>query len=80
MKPLLPRILSDMPRTLHAQLEAAKAIRMLLGSDEQERARQRRDEIAAIRRDFEALARDLPNAFWMPNVSTSLELPIIATI
>jgi hypothetical protein len=29
MKPPLPRILTDVPRTLHAQLEVAKAIRTL---------------------------------------------------
>ncbi len=63
MKPPLPRILSDVPRTLHAQLEIAKAIRTLVGPDEHELARQRHAEIAAIRRDFGALARDIPRAF-----------------
>jgi hypothetical protein len=63
MKHPLPRIQSAVPRTLHVQLEIAKAIRSLTGSDEREVARQRRDEIATIRRDFEALARDLPKAF-----------------
>jgi hypothetical protein len=63
MKPPLPRILSDVPRTLHAQLEVAKAIRTLIGPDEDELVRQRDDEIAVIRRDLEALARDIPNVF-----------------
>ncbi len=63
MKPPLPRILGDVPRTLHAKLEIAKAICTLVGPAEHELARQRRAEIAAIRRDFEALTRDIPKAF-----------------
>jgi hypothetical protein len=59
----LPRILSVVPQTLHARLEIAKAIRMLSGPDEDELLRQRRAEIAAIRRDLEALSRDLHKAF-----------------
>src|SRR4029077_12459388 len=33
MKPSLPRILSDVPRTLHVQLEIAKAIRTLTSQE-----------------------------------------------
>jgi guanyl-specific ribonuclease Sa len=63
MKPPLPRTLSAVPQTLHARLEIAKAIRTLAGPDEDELLRQRRAEIAAIRRDLEALSRDLHKAF-----------------
>jgi hypothetical protein len=63
MKPPLPRIESAVPRALHVQLEIAKAIRALAGPDEGELLRQRRAEIAAIRRDFELLAADIPKAF-----------------
>jgi hypothetical protein len=75
MKPPLPRILSDVPRTLHAQLEVAKAIRTLLGPDERELARQRDNEIAAIRRDLDAFARDLPKAFAEAAALAKAELP-----
>src|SRR5580700_6216764 len=57
MKPPLPRTLSAVPKTLHTRLEIAKAIRALAGPDEDELLRQRRAEIAAIRRDLETLAR-----------------------
>lgn len=63
MKPPLPRILSDVPRTLHAQRDVAKAIRTLMGPDEDERSRARRAEIVAIRHGLDALARDIPKAF-----------------
>jgi hypothetical protein len=63
MKPPLPRTLSAVPQTLHTRLEIAKAIRALAGPDEDELLRQRRTEIAAIRRDLEALSRDLHKAF-----------------
>jgi hypothetical protein len=59
VKPPLPRILSAVPPTLHARLEIAKAIRTLAGPDEDELLRQRRSEIVAIRRDLEALTRDI---------------------
>jgi hypothetical protein len=59
MKPPLPRTLSAVPQTMHARLEIAKAIRALAGPDEDELLRQRRAEIAAIRRDLEALSRDI---------------------
>jgi hypothetical protein len=63
MKPPLPRTLSAVPQTLHARLEIAKAIRTLGGPDEDELLRQRRAEIAAIRRDLDALSRNLHKAF-----------------
>jgi hypothetical protein len=57
MNPYRPRRLSAVPRTLHTQLEIAKAIRTLAGPNADELLRQRRAEIAAIRRDVDALAR-----------------------
>jgi hypothetical protein len=57
MNPYRPYRLSAVPRTLHTQLEIAKAIRTLAGPDEDELLRQRRDEIAAIRRELDVLAR-----------------------
>jgi hypothetical protein len=74
MKPPLPRILGDVPRTLHAQLEIAKAIRTLVGPDEHELARQRRGEIAALRRDIEALAADILRAFEEASALVKAEL------
>src|SRR4029077_13456259 len=62
MKPPLPRIESAVPRALHVRLEIAKAIRTLAGSDDDELLRQRSAEIAAIRRDLEALSRDIRKA------------------
>jgi len=63
MKPPLPRSLSAVPQTLHVQLEIANAIRALAaGPDEDELLRQRRAEIAAIRRDLEALSRGIRKA------------------
>jgi hypothetical protein len=62
MKPPLPHTLSAVPQTLHARLEIAKAIRTLAGPDEDELLRQRRAEIAAIRRDLEVLTRDIRKA------------------
>ena len=56
MNPHGPRILTAVPRTLHTQLEIAKAIRTPVGPDD-ELLRQRRTEIAAIRRDLDVLAR-----------------------
>jgi hypothetical protein len=49
MKQPLPRILSAVPKTLHAQLEIATAIRTLLGPDEDELLRRHDAEIAALR-------------------------------
>jgi hypothetical protein len=59
----LPRIQSAVPRTLQAQLEIAKAIRTLLGPGQDELLRRRHAAIASLRRDFDALARDIPGAF-----------------
>jgi hypothetical protein len=56
MNPHGPRILTAVPDTLHTQLEIAKAIRTLAEPDQDELLRQRRAEIAAIRRDLELLA------------------------
>jgi hypothetical protein len=61
MKPPLPRTLSAVPRTLHVQLEIAKAIRALAGRDEDDELR-RQAEIAAIRRDCKVLKRDIEKA------------------
>jgi hypothetical protein len=58
MKPPLPHGESAVPRTLHAQLEIAKAMRMLMAPDEDELLRRRRAEIAAIRGELEAIKRD----------------------
>jgi hypothetical protein len=63
MNPYRPYRPSAVPRTLHVQLEIANAVRTLMAPDEDERLRARRAEIAAIRRDLDALARDLPRAF-----------------
>ena len=57
MNPYRPRRLGAVPRTLHTQLEIAKAIRTLAGPNADELLRQRRAEIAAIHRDLDALAR-----------------------
>jgi hypothetical protein len=75
MKHPLPRSQSAVPRTLHAQLEIAKAIRTLLGPDENDDlARQRHGEIAALRRDIKALARDIPKAFEEASALARAEL------
>jgi hypothetical protein len=57
MNPYRPYRLSAVPRTLHTQLEIAKAIRALAGPDHDELLWQRRTEIAALRRDLDVLAR-----------------------
>jgi hypothetical protein len=62
MKLPLPRTLTAVPRTLHTQIEIAKAIRTLAGPDQDELLRQRRAEIAAIRRELEALKRNFQKA------------------
>jgi hypothetical protein len=74
MKPPLPRTLSAVPQTLHARLEIARAIRTLAGPGEDELLRQRRAEIAAIRRDLEALSRDLPKALDVAATLAKAEL------
>jgi hypothetical protein len=63
MKPPLPRTAQAVPRLPHVQLEIAKAVRTLMGLDQDELLRHQPTEIAALRRDFEALARDIPKAF-----------------
>ncbi len=62
MNPLLPHSESAVPRTLHAQLEIAKAMRMLMAPDNDEPLRLRRAEIAAIRGELEAIKRDFQKA------------------
>ena len=62
MKPPLPHSESAVPRTLHAQLEIAKATRMLMAPDEDELLPLRRAEIAAIRGELEAIKRDFQKA------------------
>jgi hypothetical protein len=74
MKPPLPRIESAVPRTLHAQLEIAKAMRTLMAPDEAELLRRRRAEIAAIRGELKALARDIPKAFAEASALVQAEL------
>jgi hypothetical protein len=62
MKPPLPRTLSAVPQTLHTRFEIAKAIRTLAGLDQDELLRQRRAELAAIRRELEALPGEIRKA------------------
>jgi hypothetical protein len=62
MKPPLPHSEKAVPRTLHAQLEIAKAMRMLMAPDDDELLYQRRAEIAAIRGELEAIKRDFQKA------------------
>jgi hypothetical protein len=59
MKPPLPHSESAVPRTLHAQLEIAKAIRTLMAPDDDEPLRQRRAELAAMRGDLAVLVCDI---------------------
>jgi hypothetical protein len=74
MKPPLPRIESAVPRTLHAELEIAKAVRTLTAPNGDDPLRQRRAEIAAIRQDLEALAREIPRAFKEASALVKAEL------
>jgi hypothetical protein len=74
MKPPLPRIQSDVPRTLHAQFEVVKSIRTVVAPDEDGAQHRRRAEIAAIRHDLEALARDIPRAFEEASALVKAEL------
>ena len=62
MKPPLPRTLSAVPQTLHTRIEIGKAIRTLAGPDQDELLRQRRAELAAIRRELEALPGEIRKA------------------
>jgi hypothetical protein len=52
----LPRTLQAVPNTLHARLEIADAIRKLGAADQEDWARWRREELAALRRDVEGFA------------------------
>jgi hypothetical protein len=74
MKPPLPHSESAVPRTLHAQLEIAKAVRTLTAPNGDDPLRQRRAEIAAIRQDLEALAREIPRAFKEASALVKAEL------
>jgi hypothetical protein len=62
MKPPLPHSESAVPRTSHARLEIAKAMRMLMAPDEAELLYHRRAEIAAMRGELEAIKRDFQKA------------------
>ena len=62
MKPPLPHSESAVPRTPHAQLEIAKAMRTLMAPDDDEPLRRRRAEIAATRGELEAIKRDFQKA------------------
>ena len=74
MKPPLPRIESAVPRTLHAQLEIAKAVHTLTAPNGDDPQRQRGVEIAAIGQDLEALAREIPRAFKEASALVKAEL------
>lgn len=56
MKPPLPRTLSAVPRTLHVQIEIAKAIHTLFGQDEQH---QRLAESATINNTYWEIGQEL---------------------
>ncbi len=73
MNPHQPYRLSAVPQTLQARLEIASAIRALAAQDEDALA-QRRAEIAAIRRECEALKRSIQEAGreWLALVSAGL--------
>jgi hypothetical protein len=55
----LPRTLQAAPNTLHARLEIADAMRRLGAADQEGWVRQRREELAVLRRDLEKLREDL---------------------
>lgn len=74
MKTSLPHSESAVPRTLHAQLEIAKAMRTLMAPDDDELLRRRRAEIVALRRDLELLASDIRKAFEEAAVLAKAEL------
>jgi hypothetical protein len=59
MSDKLPRTLQAVPNTLHARLEIADAIRKLGAADQEDWVQQRREELAALRRDMEKLREDL---------------------
>jgi hypothetical protein len=62
MKPPLPHSESAVPRTPHAQLEIAKAVRTLIVPGEDEPLRRRCAELAAIRGELEAIKREFQTA------------------
>ena len=62
MKPPLSHSESAVPRTPHAQLEIAKAMRTLIAPDDDEPLRRRRAELAAIRGELEAIKLDFQKA------------------
>jgi hypothetical protein len=62
MKPPPSHSESAVPRTLHAQLEIAKAIRMPMAPDDDTPLRRRRAELAAMRGELETMKRDLHKA------------------
>lgn len=53
MIPNKPNLETAVPRTLETRLEIAKAVQALAAQDDGERLRQRRAEIASIRRELE---------------------------
>jgi hypothetical protein len=55
----LPRTLQAVPKTLHARLEIADAMRKLSAPDQEGWVQQRREELAALRQDIERLREDL---------------------
>ncbi|MGD0026008.1 MAG: hypothetical protein ABSC37_15565 [Xanthobacteraceae bacterium] len=59
MIPYKPRTATTMPKTLEKRLEVMAALRTL-AAQEDEQLRQRRAEIAALRRELEQMARSLP--------------------
>jgi hypothetical protein len=62
MKTPLPHGESAVPRTPHAQLEIAKAMRTLMAPDNGEPLRRRRAELAAIRGELEAIKLEFQKA------------------
>src|ERR1700722_17957995 len=73
MKPSLPRILSAVPRTLHVQLEIAKAIRALGAPNQDQQVRAQTEPAAAhpegelIAKVIRELIRDLHKAGFNPD-------------
>ena len=76
----LPQRLTAVPNTWQARLELMKAVRAFAAEHEDEQLRQRRAEIAALRRDFEELADSLRalRREWPPLIASFVVLPILA--